>query len=85
MISLAAGDFDTIEKLDQKVAESYSKGADGMYACNFCPKKAKNPGHIREHVEIHFDGLVLNCQFCEKTFRSRNVLRGHEKRQHVDK
>ena len=82
MISLEACDFNTMEKLDQKVSESYSRGEDGTFSCHYCPKIFKQGVHIREHVEIHFDGLVLNCNFCDKTFRSRNTLRVHVYKKH---
>ena len=82
LISVAACDFNTMEKLDQKVAESYSKGEDGIFSCHYCPKIFKKGAHIREHVEIHFDGLVLNCSFCDKTVRSRHSLRDHVRKTH---
>ena len=84
MISLAAGDYDTMEKLDQKVAESYSRRTDGMFSCHYCPREFKNGGHIKEHVEVHFDGLVLNCNFCDKTFRSRLSLRHHLRKHKIN-
>ena len=82
VISLEVGDLDTMEKLDQKVAESYSRSSGGIFSCHYCPKIFKNVGHIREHVELHFDGLVLACNFCDKTVRSRHSLRDHVRKTH---
>ena len=75
-------DFDTMEKLDQKVNESYIRGEDGIWYCHYCSRTSKNQGHIREHVEVHFDGLVLKCDHCGKTCSSRNALRGQYNRSH---
>ena len=74
--------IDSIEELDKKVGESYSRDNDGQYSCHYCQKVFKNPGHAREHVEVHFDGLSLNCDYCERTYRSRNALRQHVNKIH---
>ena len=80
-VSFANGSsIDSIEELDKKVEESYTRDTDGTYSCSYCQKLFKKAGHVREHVELHFDGLIVNCNYCEKTFRSRNNLRQHVKR-----
>ena len=83
IISFAEGSsINSIEELDNKVEESYSRDNDGSYLCLYCQKTFRNSGHIREHVEVHFDGLSFNCNYCENTFRSRNNLRRHVKKHH---
>ena len=78
IISFANGStIDSIEELNQKVGESYSRDNAGSFLCHYCPKVFNHQGHAREHVEVHFDGLSLNCNYCEKTFRSRYGLRKH--------
>ena len=37
---------------------------------------------VKEHVEIHFDGLSFPCQACDAKLRSRNILRNHMSRFH---
>ena len=81
LISVQGSDISSLEKLDQKVEESYSKDSNGFFACHYCEKSFKMRGHIKEHVEIHFEGLSFPCSFCDATLRSRNSLRFH-KRQH---
>ena len=83
ILSLTTGDFDTVEKLNEKVEESYSKDNSGLFCCLFCSKTTKKRMHIRDHVEIHFDGLKLNCNLCGKTYSSRDSLRHHVKRMHI--
>ena len=69
-ISFAHGSsIDSIEELDKKVEESYSRDNGGSFLCHYCQKVFKQAGHAREHVEFHFDGLSINCNNCEKTFR----------------
>ena len=82
MVPLSNDDFDTMEKLDQKVLESYSRNEDGFYSCHYCSRIFKNQGHVKDHVEVHFEGLLLKCDHCEKTYRSRNSLRVHNTTQH---
>ena len=81
VISVQSSDIQSLEELDQKVEECYSKHSNGLFACHYCEKSFKMRGHIKEHVEIHFEGLSFPCSFCDATLRSRNSLRFH-KRQH---
>ena len=76
-ISIQAANFETIEELDRKIEEFIEKQSDGSYQCITCGKTCKKRKDIKEHVEVHFDGLSFPCQYCEKSFRSRNSLRGH--------
>ena len=81
MLSFADGSsIESIEELNKKVEESYSKDNIFGYICLYCQKAFKHSGHIREHVEIHFEGLSMKCNYCENTFRSRNYFRQHVKR-----
>ena len=82
IVSVSDGEFDTMEKLDQKVLESYSRGGDGHFSCHYCSRISKKECHMKEHVEIHFDGLALKCDKCDQTCRSRKALRHHEYRYH---
>ena len=82
VISVNSPDINSLEELDQKVEESYSKDATGNYACHYCTKSFKHNGHIKEHVEIHFEGLSFPCSLCDSVLRSRKSLRLHKARQH---
>ena len=78
IVSFADGSsIDSIEELDQKAEESYSRDNDGQFYCHYCQKLFKKSSHVKEHVEVHFNGLSINCNYCEKTFRSRYSLRKH--------
>ena len=63
-------------EVDEKI-EQLIERRDGRHYCKACEYSAQHKGHIKEHVEIHIDGLSYPCQFCDKTFRSRNSLRRH--------
>ena len=46
--------------------------------CQFCGKEGYKT-QIRDHIEAHHvDGLVVPCNSCGKTYRSRNAMRGHQ-------
>ena len=81
-MTVQASDIQSLEELDQKVEESYSKDSTGLYACHHCSKSSKNRGHIKEHVEIHFEGLSFPCTMCDAVLRSRHSLRNHKKNYH---
>ena len=80
VISVQSSEINSMEELDQKVEESYSKNSDGFYYCHYCAKSFKLRGHIKEHVEIHFEGLSFPCTHCDSILRSRTTLRQHIKR-----
>ena len=46
--------------------------------CKVCGKEG-NPQVIKDHIESnHLEGVSLPCGNCEKTFRSRIILRRHK-------
>ena len=78
---------DILKELDEKVKSmmersqnmiSYGKGImRKANVCKVCGKEGQFVA-IRDHIEAyHLDGIVLPCNFCEKTFRSRGSLRKH--------
>ena len=47
------------------------------YICQVCGKEGTMT-NIEAHIEKnHIDGIIIPCNFCEKTFRSRSYLRRH--------
>ena len=55
---------------------------DTKKTCRVCGYTSMNSGHIREHVELHIEGVSYTCQYCQKNFRSRGNFRRHQKKQH---
>ena len=52
--------------------------------CKVCGKEGRGH-HIKDHIEAnHLEGIIIPCNLCDKTFRSRNSFRQH-KRQHKNK
>lgn len=80
VISIQSADIQSLEELDQKVDESFTKDSTGFYSCNYCEKLFKQRCHIREHVEIHFEGLSFPCTSCDVILRSRKSFRLHRSR-----
>ena len=69
-------------KVEAKAAvDDLVEKTENGYMCKACGKTTKTLD-IRRHVEIHIEGLSFDCQFCEKSFRSRNVLNTHKSTQH---
>ena len=81
-----------LQELDEKVksmmTKSESAGPNGpggstrASVCTVCGKEGKS-GHIKDHIEVHhLEGVSIPCNYCEKTFRTRDALRHHNSRQH---
>ena len=80
-----------LEDLDERVISMMGKSANFLankgkkraHVCNICGKEDER-SNIKDHIEAnHLEGIVIPCNFCEKTFRSRNALRQHKmKHQH---
>ena len=62
--------------------EQLMEKRDGRHQCLACDYSSQKKSNTREHVERHIDGLSYPCQYCEKTFRSRNSLRNHRTNYH---
>ena len=71
-----------LEELDNKILEYIEKDPAGFWKCTVCGKMDKKTTNIKEHVELHFEGLTFTCKYCEKSFRSRNILRNHNYQKH---
>ena len=79
LIVVDSANFGNLNELDQKINEMFEKidGGGQTRRCIPCGKITRDTCNAREHAETHIDGLNFPCQFCEKTFRSRNSLRSH--------
>ena len=79
---------DNVDELERTIEQYIEADEDGNLKCTFCGKEAfgKNRGTARsnlgKHVETHLEGLSFQCQFCEKTFRSRHSREVHTSRNH---
>ena len=70
---VSVNDMSEVEdKVDQLIEKIY-----GKYYCKSCEYSSQRRSNVREHVEIHIEGLSYSCQFCDKTFRSKGGLRHH--------
>ena len=63
-----------MEKLQIKIANRTA------YQCKVCGKEGQGIT-IKDHIEAnHLEGIVIPCNLCDKTFRSRHSLRNHKSR-----
>ena len=80
-----SGDLEELEERVKSMMEkSENKYANGRHLadrCKVCGKEGMGSA-IKDHIEAnHLEGIIIPCNLCEKTFRSRNSFRPH-KRQH---
>ena len=54
-------------KLDSMMVRT--ENGEIKYTCKFCGKASKHPGHMREHIETHIEGLSYPCKQCGKISR----------------
>ena len=69
--------------MDAKAAvDDLVEKTDDGWRCKACGKTSKKTSDIRRHAEMHIEGLSFDCQLCDKTFRSRQILADHKKNNH---
>ena len=77
-----SGDLDQLEEMVKSMMEksenNVANGRQKADRCKVCGKE-DHGSHIKDHIEAkHIRGIVLPCNLCEKTFRSRKTLRRHK-------
>ena len=79
----SSGDLQELdEKCNSMMEKTPGKNALGkpLYQCNVSGKEEINSA-IKSHIEAnHLEGVSIPCNFCEKTFRSKNSLAMHTRR-----
>ena len=84
-LALDLGQLD--EKVKSMMDKSENKIANGpyqttAYQCKVCGKEGLGR-NIKDHIEAnHLEGIFIPCNFCSRTFRSRNGWRQHKRIQH---
>ena len=78
-----SGDLEELEVRAKSMMEkSQNKTSDGQRfadICKVCGKEGQGR-NIKDHIEAnHLEGIVIPCNLCNKTFRSRNALRHHNR------
>ena len=76
-IVVQSEEYQNIEELDAKIMEYIERDVGSRWKCTICDKSMARRSHVKEHVEIHFDGLVFPCKICGASLRSRNTFRVH--------
>ena len=81
----SSGDFEELEErvrsLMEKSLNTLANGHQKADICKVCGKEGKGTA-IKDHIEAnHLEGIVIPCNLCDKTFRSRNAIRIHNNRQ----
>ena len=83
--SYHSGDLDQLEQMVKSMMEKsenkYGNSNQKADRCKVCGKEGMG-SNIQDHIEAnHIEGIVIPCNLCEKTFRSRNALRHHNRKQ----
>ena len=66
----------------EKSENNYANGQRKADKCKVCGKEGMGSA-IKDHIEAnHIEGIAIPCNLCEKTFRSRNALKLHNRSHH---
>ena len=82
-----SGDLEELEErvksMMEKSEHKYANGIQLADRCKVCGKEGMGR-NIKDHIEAnHLEGIIIPCNLCDKTFRSRNGIRKHKKQQHM--
>ena len=71
-----------VVEADLKILEVLTRDEEG-FNCSICSYKSAYRHSVMGHIENrHIQGLSLNCQYCDKTFKNRNQLGNHRSKFH---
>ena len=58
----------------------------GAWSCFLCGKIAAHIGNMRQHFEAHHFSLgAIQCEVCEKIFKTKHSLATHMSKVHRDR
>ena len=67
----------------EKTSKKRENSTQPLYMCTVCGKEAAI-SHLKKHIEAnHLEGVLVPCNSCDKTFRSRASLTMHMRRNHA--
>jgi len=66
----------TNAELSLQINEIIEKN-EGVWGCKICGKTATKNSNIRNHAEMHIEGMSHTCHICSKTFTNRPCLSKH--------
>merc|ERR1712129_651544 len=73
---------DLVKSMMTKSKNMLPNGTQMADICNVCGKESTG-SHIKFHIERqHLEGVSIPCNYCEKTFKSRNALKYHNTNKH---
>ena len=71
---------ETVKSMMEKSQNKHANGKQLLDQCKVCGKEGMGNA-IKDHIEAnHLEGIVIPCNLCDKTFRSRASLRYHKKK-----
>ena len=81
-----SGDLDKLEEKVKSMMEKSQNKLDNnrgfAYLCKVCGKEGRDH-QIKDHIEAkHLEGVVIPCNLCDKTLRTRHALRKHHTVKH---
>ena len=66
-----------VKSMMEKSQNKYANANCKADRCKVCGKEGMGSA-IKDHIEAnHLEGIIIPCNFCDKTFRCRNALRKH--------
>lgn len=61
--------------MDKLLALSIIEDRPASLQCNWCPYRAKQPGHLREHERTHTGERPYKCRFCPKAAKTSSNIK----------
>ena len=91
-LSIPGNFYGDLEELKEKVRSMMDKskhkvnsgGLKSAYMCKTCGKEGVR-NQIEHHIEAnHLEGIIIPCNFCEKTCNTQHAMRQHKAKHHTN-
>ena len=69
----------THDQLEQILKQLYYCNENGLYYCKHCEYRTKIRWSVMVHTQKHLNNFEVDCDRCEKIFKSYDSLRAHNK------
>ena len=66
-----------LEEIEKHLERFLDSSGYNCWKCKLCGKSNRKRTKVSEHIETHLENFTFDCEFCNKTSKTRKGLRAH--------